>query len=230
MSNRNIKIFNIFYRLIWKNKPIRNRIVFITVYFPLFILISIYISNLLEIKLRATYILIFLSGMFYHFFITSFSISAIHSYLKFLLINRLMLNTFILIYILGVLSSVINCLILVGLNSVNQFQFDIGQVIIAFLLSNFIFAPIGFWISSFDFVKINLFESKYGHYQPRPIYLATAIVFLLLFSLFLDARTEFGWQLNTILLFLAFLIVLIGISLKLIFKIIYLNFQNSIAE
>lgn len=230
MLNKKLKTLSVFNNLIWRNKPLRSRIIFTVAYFPLFFFVSIYISQLLGVKLRVTYMLIFFSGMYYHLFVTIFSISAVYSYLKFLLINRLLLKIFILIYGFGVLASVINCTILVGLNSVSQFQFEIGQVFIAFLLSNFIFAPLGFWISSFDFVKINLFEQKNGLYQPRPIYLATVIVFLLIFSLLLDALIEFRWQINTVFMFLFCIIAIIGVFLKLISKSVHLNCQNSIAE
>ncbi|MCM0060395.1 MAG: hypothetical protein NBV57_05995 [Algoriphagus sp.] len=230
MLNKKLKTLSIFNYLIWRNKALRSRIIFIVAFFPLFVLLSIYISQLLGVKLRVTYMLIFFSGMFYHFFVTVFSMSAIYSYLKFLLINRLLLKIFTLIYSLGMLVSMIYCSILIGLSSVGQFQFEVGQVIIAFLLSNFIFAPLGIWISSFDFVKINLFEKKNELYQPRPIYLATAIVFLLIFSLLLDAQIEFEWQLNTIGIFLFCAIVIIMSLLIPIFKSVHLNFQKSIAE
>jgi hypothetical protein len=230
MSNEILNNISILWKLIWKNEILRTRLIFSIGSFPMFVFIAIFIFEYLGVQLPITYILIFLSGMFYHFSVTIFSISAVYSYSKFLINNRILLEVFIVIYLLGLLASVMNCIIIVQLNSINYMPFEVGQIYFAFFMSNFVFAPLGFWVSSFDFVKIDLFRSNVDIYQPRPIYLAVAIVFLLVFSLLLDARAEFNWSFNSIFIVMIGLIVVIGVFLKRIMRIIYVNYQNSIAE
>jgi hypothetical protein len=230
MLNEILNYLSILWKLIWKNKILRTRLIFSIVSFPVFVFIVIFIFEYLGVQPPITYILIFLSGLFYHFSVTIFSISAVYSYSKFLINNRILLKVFIFIYFLGLLASVMNCTIIVQLNSIHYLPFEVGQIYFAFFMSNFVFAPLGFWVSSFDFVKIDLFRSNVDIYQPRPIYLAAAIVFLLVFSLLLDARAEFNWSFNSIFIVMTGLIVVIGVFLKRIVKIIYVNYQNSIAE
>lgn len=228
-SMLNEGFYSVLWQLIWKNPILRKRIVFSVCSFPLFIFVAVFVVQYLDFQIRATYILIFLSGLFYHFFVTIFSISAVYSYSKFLIYNRILFKIFIGIYFLGLLTSIMNCAILIGVDFVGNLQFEVEQIYISFLMSNFIFAPLGFWVSSFDFVKMDLFGSSFEG-QPRPMYLAVIIVFLLMFSLLLDARAEFGWSSNLFFLILFVLILIVGAFLRFIFKCIYINYQNSIAE
>lgn len=230
MLNENSNNWPSLWRLIWGNPILRARLIFSVGSFPVFVFITIFVFQYLEIQAPITYMLVFLSGLFYHFYVTIFSISAVYSYSKFLIYNRILLKVFTIIYVLGLFSSIVNCTIIIGLNSINHLQFEGGQICFAFFMSNFVFAPLGFWISSFDFVKIDLFRSNVGIYQPRPIYLAVAIMFLMVFSLLLDARTEFKWSFNLIFSVMLGLIGVIGISLKFMIKKICMNYQKSIAE
>jgi hypothetical protein len=230
MSNENLNYWQILWKLIWGNRILRSRIIFTIGSFPMFLFIAIFVFQYLGIEPRGTYMLFFLSGLFYHFSITFFSISAVYSYFKYLINHRALLAIFIFIYLIGLLTSIVNCAFLLGLNSISSLQFEVGQVCIAFFISNFVFAPLGFLICSYDFVKIDLFGSNVGFYQPRPIYLSVVIVFFFMFSLLLDARTEYGWSLNLVLLILFVLSGIILAFLKFILKRIYVNCQNSIVE
>jgi hypothetical protein len=215
---------------LWRNSVLRARLIFSVVSFPLFVYLAILIFQYLGVPSPVSYILIFLSGLFYHFCATIFFVSAVYSYLKFLIHHRILLKLFIIIYFFGLIASILNCIIIIQLSSINALQFEVGQVYFAFLMSNFVFAPLGLLVCSFDFVKVDLFRSNERIYQARPIYLAVAIVSLSVFSLLLDAREEFGWSFSLIIMIMLGLIGFIGLFLKRIIRAVYVNCQNAIAE
>src|SRR5690606_5121076 len=184
--------FQLFGTLIWKNRVLKNRIV-TSLGFSLFFLIAIPTLHFLEIASISSYMLLFLSGMFYHFHVTLYSLSCLHSYFKYLINHQILITSFLLIYFFGILSSIAGCTILLGYSWIGPLKIDKEQIYFSFLVSNFIFAPLSFWASSYDFVKINLFNPLADFYQPRSIYITVTLISVLGFSLLIDAHGEFSW-------------------------------------
>lgn len=215
------------WKLIWKNRIIKSRIA-TSFGFSLFFLVAIPVFQFLEVASLNTYTLLFLSGMFYHFYVTIYSLSCLYSYFKFLINYRVLIRSFALIYFFGILSSILGCIIVLGYSWAGYIEIDVGQIYLSFLISNFVFAPLCFWASSYDFVKINLFSPLSGFYQPRPIYIAVMLVSVLVFSLLLDARSEFLWPLGLSVIVILVIIGIIGVMFKFILKKVYINCQKSL--
>lgn len=216
--------------LIWGNRIIRARIIGSLLSFPVLFFIMILTMEYYQLPIPIGYCLIFLSGLYYHLYVTIFSISMVYSYLKFLSIHRMLLKTILLIYLIGLMSSLVNCSILIGLISLHYIQVEVGQVYLAFVLSNFIMMPLCLWIASFDYVKTDLFIAKVAFYQPSSLHFVVAVLSMILFNLIIAARTEFNWPLNTVLIALLILVILTGIVLKPMITKIYVNCQNTIAS
>jgi hypothetical protein len=229
MSKYKKNYFPLLWELIWRNRILKSRIV-VSLGFSLFLLGAIPIFQYLEISSLTSYALLFLSGMFYHFNVTIYSFSCFHSYLKFSLNHGVLMKLFALVYLLGLLSSIVSCFVLVNFSAVGYMKIEAGQIYLSFLMSNFVFAPLSFWASSYDFVKINLFSPLSGFYQPRPVYMSVTLVSVAIFSLLVDARREFNWPFGFSMIVVMVIIGFIGIILKTALKRVYINCQKSIME
>lgn len=220
----------VFQNIIWKNHTIKSRMMYSLIYGPLFFFSIILIFQYFDIDLQSPYLLLFLFGTFYHFFVTVFAISAFHSYLKFILINKVLFKTLLMLFISGVCFSLLNIAIIFVVSSFGKFQFDMGEIIISFLMGNFIFPLVGLWISSYDFAKINLFEKNIDFLQPRATYMVVGIVSVLISSLLCGAYIEYEWPIGYVILVIIVLFALLVIFAKFMFEKIYFNLQKSIVE
>lgn len=223
-------MFSVLTKLVFSNNLIKSRIYFNIIYLPLFLFIFIIIMKNFGFDLLDSYAVISISGMSFHFMVTIFSLSAFSPSMKFILINNLLIKIIIYIYFLGVICSFSFSILSIGLILIGQYQISILHILISFLLVNFVFAPLGLWISSFDFVKINLFETNNRFHQPSATYMVVSIFFIIIFFLFFDASSEFHWDLTSILFYLFGLIGIIGVSLKYILSSVIRNYKNSILK
>ena len=166
-------------KLTYRNKLIRSRIIVCCIINPA-IFFSIIILVGQHFPLSINYTFIFLLGWFYHSYVSIFAMSMINSYLKFLNYYGLELKILLIIYMTGLISSLVNSVILVGLISLNYLDANIDQVYVAVFFINFVIAPVIIWIGSFDTIRINLFGSYTNFYQPRPLHIIVILLSLVI--------------------------------------------------
>lgn len=182
--------------LLFKNRLVKNRVVVSGLIIPaFFFLIIILIGH--EINLSVNYTFVFLLGWFFHSYVSIFVISMTTSYSKFLIFFRLEKSLMIIIFVTGLILSLFNGVILSVLISQDYLKAEIGQVWWVLVFSNFVVAPISIWISSFEFVRMNLFEAEMDRYQPRSIHIGVMMLSFLIITLFNwtypDWPNQIGW-------------------------------------
>lgn len=215
-------------QLVWRNRLFRERIIVSSITIPILLFTSVILAARVHLRFSISYVLAFLSGWFYCMSVTIFSISLVFSYLKYLLLNRLLLKMLLFVYLIGVISALVNCFVfwLISLNY--QIGLEFEQISFAFIINNLFFPPVCLLIASYDNIKMDLFGPKQSFFQPRSIHVVISIFSFMAFSLAMSTYTSGPKN-------LLLLIVLILISLNLFFvrfikKRIYTNCQNTIAS
>ncbi len=175
-----------------------------------------------------TYALAFLTGFSYNAFITIFSIGMVYSYLKFLLVQRLLIKVLLLIYAVGLVSSLINSVAFLGLNFFNSIDYPFIQILTAFVVSNFILPALFILVASIDYAKIDLYQAKTRFFQPRSLQVLVVILSWSIFSFIIRLSNDL--DINSGLIAFLILTVLLGISTRYLIKRVLLNCQNAITS
>lgn len=212
-------------QLIWRNRHFRTGIILTCFTIPGIFLLLIVIFAGYQISVR--YVLAFLSGFFYCMSVTIFSISFVFSYMKFLLIHRLLFKLLFLVYTIGIISSATNCAIL-GMFPSDYIDIPFEQICLAFTINTIIFPPICLWVASHDNIKIDLFGPKHNFFQPRSTHIVMGIFAFLVFGLLMSFCSR--WSIDFILLGLTIAIIVNAFLFKAWEKKIYANCQNTIAS
>lgn len=219
-------------KLVWRNRFIRERIVVYCLLFPLVILmVMLFAGHLFPAETFSTtytYALAFLTGFSYNAFITIFSIGMVYSYLKFLLVQRLLIKVLLLIYAVGLVSSLINSVAFLGLNFFNSIDYPFIQILTAFVVSNFILPALFILVASIDYAKIDLYQAKTRFFQPRSLQVLVVILSWSIFSFIIRLSNDL--DINSGLIAFLILTVLLGISTRYLIKRVLLNCQNAITS